>query len=161
MTKSMCLIAVVAFALGELTVSHTSVTANTGTILPKDKQFLNHDYTGKPNGYTHVVASPPGRMIYLSGAGGTDRDGNLPADFATQAHNTFKHLENGLKMAGAGFEDVVKINYYLTDITNLGELRKVRPNYLNMDTPPAATAVEVGLFGDILLEVDLVAIVPK
>jgi enamine deaminase RidA (YjgF/YER057c/UK114 family) len=126
-----------------------------------EKQFLNHSYIARPNGYSHVVTSPPGKMIFLSGAGGTDRTGKMPADFPSQAENTFQHLRNGLEMAGASFNDVVKINYFLKDINDLTELRKIRAKYLNMDKPPAATAVQTGLAEGMLLEVELVAIVPE
>jgi enamine deaminase RidA (YjgF/YER057c/UK114 family) len=139
-------------------VSKTDTTAKTS--MP-EKQFLNHSYTAKPNGYSHVVTSPPGKMIFLSGAGGTDQAGNMPKDFASQADNTFKHLQNGLEMACASFKDVVKINYVLKDMNDLTELRKVRAKYLNMEKPPAATAVQTGLSGEMLLEVELVAIVPE
>lgn len=34
-----------------------------------EKRFLNLPYRSAPNGYTHVVKSPPGTMVFLSGAG--------------------------------------------------------------------------------------------
>lgn len=126
-----------------------------------EKEFLNLPYRSQPNGYTHVVTSPPGRMIFLSGAGGTDRDGVMPDDFATQADNTFRNLQAGLEQAGATFADVVKITYFLSDMADLGELRQVRANYLNMAAPPAATAVQTGLGGSMKLEVELIAVVTE
>src|ERR1700687_1370085 len=50
------------------------------------KQFLNVDGQ-KPPGYTHVVTSPPGKMIFISGRGGAGADGKLPADFGSQVKN--------------------------------------------------------------------------
>ena len=123
------------------------------------KQFLNLR-DEKPPGYTHVVTSPPGRMIFVSGQGGRAADGSMPADFAAQAENTFKNIGACLEKAGARFSDVVKINYYVTDLANTAELRRVRARYLNMDAPPAATLVQAGLSG-ILLEVEAIAIVPE
>jgi enamine deaminase RidA (YjgF/YER057c/UK114 family) len=124
------------------------------------KQFLNVD--GKqPPGYTHVVTSAPGKMIFISGRGGAAKDGKLPADFATQATNTFEDLKRCLAMAGATFKDVVKINYFVKDLSNTAELRKIRANYLNMDAPPAATLVQAGLGEGMLLEIEAVAIVPE
>ncbi|MFN7925270.1 MAG: RidA family protein [Bryobacteraceae bacterium] len=124
------------------------------------KQFLNPG--PKPPGYSHAVTSPPGKMVFVSGQGGTGLDdGKMPPDFPTQAHNTFKHIDRLLKMSGATFADVVKINYYLKDIANLTELRKIRAQYLNMDAPPAATAIQTGLSGEMLLEVECIAVVPE
>ena len=124
------------------------------------KQFLNLD-GHKPPGYTHVVTSPPGKMIFISGRGGAAADGKLPADFPTQAKNTFEDLKRCLAMAGASFKDVVKINYYVTDMSNTTELRQIRAQYLNMDNPPAATLVQAGLGTGSLVEIEAIAIVPE
>jgi enamine deaminase RidA (YjgF/YER057c/UK114 family) len=125
-----------------------------------NKRFLNLD-GAKPPGYTHVVTSPPGKMIFISGRGGAAKDGKMPPDFATQATNTFEDLKRCLAMAGATFKDVVKINYFIKDLSNTGELRKIRANYLNMDAPPAATLVQAGLGDGMHLEVEAVAIIPE
>jgi enamine deaminase RidA (YjgF/YER057c/UK114 family) len=124
------------------------------------KQFLNVNGE-KPPGYTHVVASAPGKMIFISGAGGAAPDGKLPADFQTQAKNTFDRLQKCLALAGADFKDVVKINYYIADMANTAVLRQVRARYLDMEHPPASTLVQAGLAPGLLLEVELIAMVPQ
>ena len=123
------------------------------------KQFLNPGGE-KPPGYTEVVSSPPGRMIFISGQGGTDSKGNLPSDFASQARNTFLNIRRCLDLAGAEFEDIVKINYYVTDMAQTSKLREVRAQFLNMEAPPASTLVQVKLGGKWLLEVEAIAVVP-
>src|SRR5712692_6893294 len=122
------------------------------------KQFLNLDGQ-KPPGYTHVVTSPPGKMIFISGRGGAARDGTMPADFAAQATNTFEDLKRCLALAGATFKDVVKINYFVKDLGKTAELREIRAHYLDMEHPPAATLVQAGLMEGVLLEGEAVAIV--
>jgi 2-iminobutanoate/2-iminopropanoate deaminase len=126
------------------------------------KQFLNPIGVQRANTwYTDVVTSRPGRVIYISGQGGQAADGKLPADFSSQARNTFENLKKCLAAAGANFNDVVKMNTYLTDLTNQEEFRRTRAMYLNPAAPPASTIVIAGL-GEKghLLEVEAVAIVP-
>jgi 2-iminobutanoate/2-iminopropanoate deaminase len=124
------------------------------------KQFLNVD-GHQPPGYTQVVTTSPGKLIFISGRGGAAADGTLPADFATQAKNTFEDLKKCLALAGASFSDVVKVNYYVTDLSNTGKLRDVRASYLNMKQPPAATLVQVGLGGGALVEIEATAVLPQ
>jgi enamine deaminase RidA (YjgF/YER057c/UK114 family) len=123
------------------------------------KQFLNLD-NKKPPGYTHVVKSPPGTMVFISGQGGAASDGSMPPDFTSQARNTFENLQRCLALAGATFKDVVKINYFVTDLANISKLRRVRSGYLDMEKPPASTLVQSGLTTGLLLEVEAIAIIP-
>ena len=126
---------------------------------PFERQFLN---TGdKPNGYTHTVATSPGRLVFVSGAAGAGADGEMPADFAVQADNTFKSLGERLALAGADFDDVVKVTYFMGDMADLAVLREVRARYLNMDNPPAASAIPVAFTGPMMLEVEAIAVLPE
>ncbi len=126
------------------------------------KQFLNPEGVSNPKGlgYTHVVTSRPGKMIFISGQGGSSQ-GKLPPDFAGQAKNTFENIGRCLAAGGGKFDDIVKINYYVTDMANTAELRKIRAQYLNQAAPPASTLVQVGLGKGMLLEVEAIAIVPE
>jgi enamine deaminase RidA (YjgF/YER057c/UK114 family) len=126
----------------------------------KVRQFMNVG-AEKPPGYTHVVTSAPGKMIFISGRAGAAADGSMPADFSTQAKNTFEDLKKCLALAGATFADVVKVNYYVTDLANTAELRRVRAQYLNMQNPPASTLVQAGLSKGLLLEVEAIAMLDE
>ena len=44
---------------------------------------------------------------------------------------------------GATFDDVVRLNYYLTDIHDLPAVRVIRDEFISADHPPASTAVQV------------------
>ena len=122
------------------------------------KQFLNPEGVPKPTGYTQVVSSGSGKMIFISGQGGADQSGQMPEDFAAQTKNTFENIGRCLKAAGARFDDIVKINYYVTDMAYTAELRRVRAGYLNQSAPPASTLVQVGLGKGLKVEIEVVAI---
>ena len=125
-----------------------------------ERRFLN---TGaKPNGYTHTVAvDSPGTMVFVSGAAGAGADGKMPEDFATQCDNTFKSLGERLALAGAGFDDIVKINYFMSPDADLSVLREVRARYLNMENPPAASAIPSPFEAPMMLEVEAIAILNR
>ena len=125
------------------------------------KQFLNPQGVPKPTGYTQVVSSGPGRMIFISGQGGATPDGQMPEDFAAQTKNTFENIGRCLAAAGAKFEDIVKINYYVTDIAYTADLRRIRAGYLNQSEPPASTLVQVGLGKGLKVEIEVVAVLPE
>jgi 2-iminobutanoate/2-iminopropanoate deaminase len=128
-------------------------------------RFINPTSLPTPRGYTHVVEVPAGaRMLYLSGQVPLDKNGNLvgAGDFSRQAEQVFRNLGLALTEAGASFADLVKLVYYVRDVSRLNELRAVRDRHVNVQAPPASTLVEVSrLFrDDVLLEVDAVAAVP-
>lgn len=135
------------------------VLAAAGPTRKPKKQFLNPQGVPKPTGYTQVVSSAPGRMIFISGQGGAAADGQMPEDFAEQTKNTFENIGRCLAAAGAKFEDIVKINYYVTDMAYTAELRRVRAGYLNQAAPPASTLVQVGLGKGLKVEIEVVAMV--
>jgi reactive intermediate/imine deaminase len=114
-----------------------------------------------PTGYTHVVeATGPGRTIYISGQIALDKSGNLVggADMKAQAEQVFKNLEAALASAGATFDDVVKMNTYTTDMSQVQAIRDVRSRYFARTTP-ASTLVQVVKLArpDLLLEIEVVA----
>jgi enamine deaminase RidA (YjgF/YER057c/UK114 family) len=91
-----------------------------------------------------------------------DRDGNVvgKGSLKAQTEQVFENLTARLEEAGATFQDVVKLNYYLTDASDLAGLREVRNRYLNTQNPPASTLVVVKqLFRDeFLVEVEAIAV---
>jgi enamine deaminase RidA (YjgF/YER057c/UK114 family) len=111
-------------------------------------RFINPSTMAKPPGYTHVIeATGPGRIVYIAGQLGLTLEGKLagpPGDFRAQATQAFENLKNALAAVGAGFEHVVKLNNYLTDIrAQLPIYRDVRDSHVVTANPPASTTLEV------------------
>jgi 2-iminobutanoate/2-iminopropanoate deaminase len=149
-------------------VFHTLFTVASGLVGTASAQtrprFLNPATLPPSRGYTQVVEVPAGeRMVFISGQVPLDKDGNLvgAGNFRRQAEQVFVNLDRALAAVGATFADVVKINYYIRDVSHLAELRAVRDQHVSTTAPPASTLVEVShLFReDVLLEIEAVAAV--
>lgn len=129
-------------------------------------RYLNPSSLSKPAGYTHVVEVPSGaRTLYLSGQIALDAQGKLvgAGDFGRQAEQVFANIDAALKAAGASFANVVRIDMYVTDMSQLTALRAARDKYIDTKHPPASTLVEVSRLAreGLLLEVEATAVVPR
>jgi enamine deaminase RidA (YjgF/YER057c/UK114 family) len=131
--------------------------------VPVTANFVNPEAMHPPVGYTHVVEVTAGRPVYIAGQVALDRSGVVvgPGDIRAQARQVFDNLQAALQAVGASFEQVVKLNYYLVDATQLPVVREVRDQYVNTRQPPASTAVEVRRLvrDDLLIEVEAVAVI--
>jgi len=129
--------------------------------------FLKPDGLSAAKGYTHVVIAHPGKMVFVSGQVANNPQGQLVGkdDLKAQTVQVFENLKTALAAAGAKFDDVVKITWYVKAYKPeyLGMLRDVRNQYVNQAAPPASTLVGVtSLFqDDYLIEVDAIAVLPE
>jgi enamine deaminase RidA (YjgF/YER057c/UK114 family) len=112
-------------------------------------------------GYTPVVEATGGRTIYVSGQVAVDRTGAVvgTGNLRAQTQQVFENLKAGLEAVGAGFADVVKLNIYVLDISQVQVVRDVRDKYVDTARPPANTLVEVRKLvrEEFLIEIDAVA----
>jgi len=116
-----------------------------------------------PTGYTHVVeVTGPVKTIYVAGQVPLDKDGKVvgAGDMKAQAEQVFKNLEAALAAAGATFSDVVKMNTYVTDVSQAPAIREVRARYFGTTTP-ASTFVQVAALvrAELMIEIEVVAVV--
>ncbi|MEU1400843.1 RidA family protein [Streptomyces sp. NPDC005728] len=112
--------------------------------------------------YAHVVTAT-GRFVAVSGQLALDEDGRLVGadDPAAQARQVFENLSRCLAAAEAGFQDVVKLTYFVTDMAHLPAIRAARAPFIPDDRLPAASAVQVAALvaPEFLLEVEAFAVV--
>jgi reactive intermediate/imine deaminase len=127
-----------------------------------EKRFLSPETMSPPFGYSHVVDARAGRIIFISGQVPLNTEGELigEGDFEAQARQVFANLSAALEAAGAGWSDVVKLNYFLTEIGELATVRTIRDEYVDTERPPASTLVQVSaLFRpEVMVEIEAVAI---
>src|SRR6266567_6989191 len=111
--------------------------------LAAQTEFLKPDGLAPANGYTHVVVSKPGKLVFVAGQIANNREGKLVGkdDLKAQTVQVFENLKTALASAGASFDDVVKIGWYVKEFKPeyLPTLRDVRNSYVNKAAPPAST----------------------
>ena len=127
-------------------------------------EFKNPPELSKPNGYSHVAIVNHGKLVFVAGQVGMDKDGKVSADFVTQAKQAFANLKAALAAAGATPAGLVKINYYVVGLNHekLVALREERDSLINKEHPPASTLAGVqALFReDVQVEIEAEAVIP-
>src|SRR6187402_2160986 len=116
--------------------------AQTGNNIVK---LLNPASLAPPNGYSHVAEVDLGicKMLILSGQVALDKEGNLVGkdDLAKQTNQVFQNIQSIVTNSGGTIKDVVKLSYFIRDVSQIKKIREVRDKYINTQTPPASTLV--------------------
>lgn len=98
-------------------------------------EFKNSPAIAAPNGYTHAVVVNGGKMIFLSGQVGLNKQGEMVGkdDFHAQTVQVFENLRLALAAVGATPKDIVKLNYLVVGLNHdkLVALREVRDQYID------------------------------
>ena len=75
-----------------------------------------------------------------------------------QTSQTLENIGEILKQAGAGFEDVVKVEIFLKDMSDFKAMNETYATFFTHDTKPSRYAVEVSRFPrDVLIEISCIA----
>jgi enamine deaminase RidA (YjgF/YER057c/UK114 family) len=130
--------------------------------MSNETRFVNPESLSKPTGYTHVVEARGGRTVYISGQIALDKNNNIVGinDFEVQARQAFQNVSNALEAVGMTFDHVVKLGLYVTDVSHVSTLRRVRDEFVNTQQPPASTLVQVAALvrPELLFEVEAIAV---
>jgi len=130
--------------------------------MPTRHQVLDPAGLTKPTAYAHAVVAAPGRTVFLAGQVAEDEGGGIvgQGDMRAQTLQALRNVERALAAAGATFDDVVKLTWFVTDIEAMGELRAARAEVLG-DRRLASTLVEVvSLYRpELLVEVEAIAVI--
>jgi 2-iminobutanoate/2-iminopropanoate deaminase len=102
-------------------------------------------------------------LLFVSGLVAVDHEGRLVGsdDVVAQARQVFENMRMVLAAAGCGFEDVVKVTIFLTDVEDRPRINPVRQEVFG-EARPASTLVEVSQLAvpGARIEVEAVAVVP-
>jgi enamine deaminase RidA (YjgF/YER057c/UK114 family) len=114
-----------------------------------------------------------GRMLFFSGCGPipiyhkhphdpVEEAGWLAGTFRDQCERTFANIHTILKAAGGNWSSMLKLNIYLTDMSQQNILNEISARIFGPDNPPARTLVAVVELAhpDMMVEIEGIAAVP-
>ena len=80
-------------------------------------EHINPGGLARPSGFSHAVFATAGRVVFLAGQIGMDRDGKLAeGGVVPQFEQAFSNLLTALAAAGGQPSDLVSLTIYLTDV---------------------------------------------
>ena len=80
----------------------------------------------------------------------------VEGDFQARAHRVFQNLQAVAAAAGAGLDQVVKVNIYLTDLGKFAEVNEVMSQYFDEPYPARAAVGVASLPKDVDIEAEAV-----
>lgn len=110
---------------------------------------------------TYSQAIKAGDTLYLSGQIPLDPSSMtlVEGDFREQARQVFRNLQAVCEAADAGLADIVKLNLYLTDLSNFAIVNEVMAEFFQEPYPARAAIGISQLPKDSLVEADGIAVV--
>ena len=110
-----------------------------------------------PGQFTHVAKK--GKFVFISGqtANPEAEEGNIEP--GPQAERVFGYLKSAIEAADGNMSDIIKINIFLTDLSQFPSILEWRPKFFEKPYP-AATAVVVNSMvrRDLIMEIEAIAI---
>ncbi len=108
--------------------------------------------------YSPVLIVSPGQLVVLSGQAAIDHDGKVIGEtIEEQTRLTLENCRTQLATAGCTFQDVFKVNVYLTDLAEWPRFNTVYREFLP-EPRPVRTAVQAGLLMNLKVEVEMWAV---
>ncbi|MBB1338109.1 RidA family protein [Pseudoalteromonas sp. SR44-2] len=104
-----------------------------------NKAFISTDKAPAAIG-TYSQAVKVGTAVYLSGQIPLvpETMEMISEDFSEQTHQVFKNITAVCEEAGGKIHDLVKINIYLTDLSNFATVNEVMSQYFKQPYPARA-----------------------
>ena len=85
----------------------------------------------------------------------------ISEDFAEQTHQVFKNLSAVCDAAGGELQDMVKVNIFLTDLSNFATVNEIMSQYFSQPYPARAAIGVRELPKGVQIEIDGVMELPS
>lgn len=130
------------------------------------KEVLNPPAWKKPRGYSNLVKTTGGTILFAAGQGASDPDGHLvgEGDICRQYEQILQNIQEVMEAGGAKMTDIVRLTIYCTDrdtfLAKGKECSQIYKKYFG-DYYPASTLVEIKklFFDSMLLEIEATAVI--
>ena len=104
---------------------------------------------------TYSQAVKVGNTVYLSGQIGLDPEKmEMVEGIEAQVHRVFKNLKAVAEASGGSLADVVKLNVFLTDLSNFALINTIMAEYFTQPYPARAAVGVASLPRGALVEAD-------
>lgn len=130
----------------------------------KMAQAFNAPGVVKPFGiFSSAAWQPEGKVLHISGHVSQDMDGNTVGvgDITAQTRQVLDNISKVIEGVGGRMSDIVKVTVFVTDMSMLDDIHRVRSEYF---TPPypASTLVQVNSLvrPEYLIEIEAIAVIP-
>ena len=112
---------------------------------------------------TYSQAVKVGTAVYLSGQIPLvpETMGVISEDFAEQTHQVFKNLTAVCEAAGGRLQDMVKVNIFLTDLSNFAIVNEIMSQYFSTPYPARAAIGVRELPKGVQIEIDGIMELPS
>ena len=120
----------------------------------------------KARGYSPMVATEGGRILWLSGHIGASADSggwDFSPDFDEQVHQAFRNMAETLARAGGRLEDIVTMTAFIVDVSCSERFIEIRKQYFPDGNFPCSALLTVAGFAKpaIVVEIQAVAVVAQ
>ena len=118
----------------------------------------------KPFGiFSGAAWQPEGKVLHISGQVSQDVDGNTVGvdDITAQTRQILDNIKKIIEAVGGQMSDIAKVTVFVTDMSMLDEIHRVRSEFF-MPPYPASSLVQVVSLvrPDYLIEIEAVAVIP-
>jgi reactive intermediate/imine deaminase len=111
--------------------------------------------------YSQGIRVSGGDTIYISGQIGLEPSTmQMVEGIENQIHRVFQNLTAVAAAGGGSLRDIVKLNVYLTDLSNFQKVNEIMVQYFSAPYPARAAIGVSALPRNALVEIDAVLVVP-
>lgn len=130
-----------------------------------EQTIINPADLVKPRGYNHAILTEGGRLLFLAGQDGSDKQGHIVAagDLVAQFEQALSNLNTVVTASGGRMQNIVKLNIFVRDrddyLAKLMPLGRVFRRFFGDHYPAMALFEVTGFFQqEALVELEGIAV---